>query len=254
MGIEQKMSNAVIFDAVAKQYKEATTPAVDGLNFAIKAGEIYGLLGPNGAGKSTSVMMLCGLITPTAGSIHILGKNVKKEAAEIRKIIGVAPQEIALFPTLTAYENLSYFGKMYGLKNTFLKNKINDLATAFGLVEKMHKPVTTFSGGMKRRLNLMAALLHDPKLLVLDEPTVGVDVQSRTMIMNYLTQLNQSGVTILYSSHLMEEAERFCTRFGFIDEGKMVLEGTNESLKKAYPNCENLEAIFLELTGKHVRD
>lgn len=254
MGIEQKMSSAVIFDAVAKQYKGATTPAVNGLNFDIGIGEIYGLLGPNGAGKSTSVMMLCGLITPTAGSIHILGKNVKTDAAEIRNIIGVAPQEIALFPTLTAQENLAYFGRMYGLKNTFLKNKINELASAFGLTEKMHNSVATFSGGMKRRLNLMAALLHEPKLLVLDEPTVGVDVQSRTMIMNYLTQLNKSGVTILYSSHLMEEAERFCTRFGFIDEGKMVLEGTNESLKKSYPNCANLEALFLELTGKHVRD
>lgn len=118
----------------------------------------------------------------------------------------------------------------------------------------MHKTVATFSGGMKRRLNLMAALLHEPKLLVLDEPTVGVDVQSRTMIMSYLTQLNQSGVTIIYSSHLMEEAERFCTRFGFIDEGKMVLEGTKEVLKSTYPNCANLEAIFLELTGKNVRD
>ncbi len=254
MGIEQKMSSAVIFDTVAKQYKGATTPAVNGLNFEIGVGEIYGLLGPNGAGKSTSVMMLCGLITPTTGTIHILGKNVKNEAAAIRKIIGVAPQEIALFPTLSAQENLVYFGRMYGLKNTFLKNKINELASAFGLTEKMNKSVATFSGGMKRRLNLMAALLHEPKLLVLDEPTVGVDVQSRTMIMNYLTQLNKSGVTILYSSHLMEEAERFCTRFGFIDEGKMVLEGTNESLKKAYPNCANLEALFLELTGKHVRD
>jgi ABC-2 type transport system ATP-binding protein len=254
MGIEEKMSSAVIFDAVVKQYKGTSAPAVNGLNFEIATGEIYGLLGPNGAGKSTSVMMLCGLITPTHGNIHILGKSVKDEAAEIRKMIGVAPQEIALFPTLTAHENLTYFGKMYGLKSAFLKNKINELAIAFGLTEKMHKTVATFSGGMKRRLNLMAALLHEPKLLVLDEPTVGVDVQSRTMIMSYLTQLNQSGVTIIYSSHLMEEAERFCTRFGFIDEGKMVLEGTKEVLKSTYPNCANLEAIFLELTGKNVRD
>lgn len=254
MGNEKEMSNAIAFSKVVKQYKGATTAAVNGLDLSIKTGEIYGLLGPNGAGKSTSVMMLCGLTKPSDGDIQIIGKNVKNEATEIRKMIGVAPQEIALFPTLTGYENLAYFGKMYGLKNTIIKNKINELATAFGLTDKMHKSVATYSGGMKRRLNLMAALLHEPKLLVLDEPTVGVDVQSRTMIIDFLKQLNQSGVTILYSSHLMEEAERFCTRFGFIDEGKLVLEGTTESLKKAYPNCENLEAIFLELTGKHVRD
>lgn len=123
MGIEEKMSSAVIFDAVVKQYKGTSAPAVNGLNFEIATGEIYGLLGPNGAGKSTSVMMLCGLITPTHGNIHILGKSVKDEAAEIRKMIGVAPQEIALFPTLTAHENLTYFGKMYGLKSAFLKTK-----------------------------------------------------------------------------------------------------------------------------------
>jgi ABC-2 type transport system ATP-binding protein len=195
-------------------------------------------------------MMLCGLITPTHGNIHILGKSVKDEAAEIRKMIGVAPQEIALFPTLTAHENLTYFGKMYGLKSAFLKNKINELAIAFGLTEKMHKTVATFSGGMKRRLNLMAALLHEPKLLVLDEPTVGVDVQSRTMIMSYLTQLNQSGVTIIYSSHLMEEAERFCTRFGFIDEGKMVLEGTKRSIEKHVSKLCEFRSYFFRTDRK----
>src|SRR5687768_4397878 len=163
------MSEAIVrMQGVVRQYKGASQPAVSNLSLDIPEGAVYGLLGPNGAGKSTMVMMLCGLMQPDLGSISILGMNVREHGTTIREKIGVAPQEIALFPTLTAYENLFYFGRMYGLKSEAIKKSINSYLEIFGLTDKVHKRVQTFSGGMKRRLNLIAALLHDPTLLILD--------------------------------------------------------------------------------------
>jgi ABC-2 type transport system ATP-binding protein len=248
------MSLAIQFDKVGKTYNGASKPAVKGLSFQINDGEIVGLLGPNGAGKSTSVMMLCGLIKNDEGTITVLGKNTSTESSVIRKMIGVATQEIALFPTLTAKENLEYLGNMYGLSGKKLQQKIDFLLKAFALENKKNERVESFSGGMKRRLNLIAALLHEPKLLILDEPTAGVDVQSRNLIIEFLKDLNKQGVTILYSSHLMEEAEKLCTRFGIIDEGKLIASGTREELLQQNESCKNLEELFLHLTGKSVRE
>ena len=227
---------------VTKCYAAESAAAVDRLEFSIEAGEIYGLLGPNGAGKSTTVAMICGLIQPDSGEII---RHYRK--------LGLAPQEIALFPTLTAHENLHYFGNLYGLHGEGLRQRIDTLLHQFLLQDKAHKQVHTLSGGMKRRVNLMAALLHHPDLLILDEPTAGVDVQSRNLIVEILRSLNESGMTILYSSHLMEEAQRLCSKVGIMDSGKLIEEGEPGQMIAA-SGAQHLEDLFLKLTGKSNRE
>jgi ABC-2 type transport system ATP-binding protein len=244
----------VRIQSLTKQYKGSLKPAVNDLSLQIPAGSVYGLLGPNGAGKSTLVMMLCGLMKANTGSIQVMGMDTNEHGTAIRKRTGVAPQEIALFPTLTATENLLYFGKMYGLKNDGVRKKVDEYLKIFGLQDKSHKRVCTFSGGMKRRLNLIAALLHDPKLLILDEPTSGVDVQSRNILLDFLMELKTKDITIIYSSHFLEEAEKICTQMAIIDEGKLVTEGIPGVLIGDHAECSNLESLFLKLTGKHIRD
>ena len=240
---------------LTKWYKNASEPAIDKLDLQIGKGEIFGLLGPNGAGKTTTISILCGQIQPTSGTITIDGKEQETEKEEIKKIIGVVPQDIALFSKLTAMENLRFFGKMYGLKGKLLDEKINERIKDFGLEEKKNKLINTFSGGMKRRINLIAGLLHNPKILFLDEPTVGIDVQSKTVILEYLKELNASeGTTIVYTSHLMEEAEKLCTDIAILDKGKIIVKGKTSELIKQFPGAGNLEDIFLKLTGKNLRD
>ena len=245
---------AVRLNGLTKQYPHSPKQAVSNLTVEILEGAVFGLLGPNGAGKSTTVMMLCGLMRPDAGSIAIFGLDMMENGADIRKRIGVAPQEIALFPTLTAYENLFYFGRMYGMPASAIREQIKKYLHIFGLTEKKNKIVQTFSGGMKKRLNLIAALLHQPKLIILDEPTAGVDVQSRNMILDFLNELKSEGATIIYSSHVLEEAERICSHLCIIDEGKLITEGTRNTIMNAHDDCRNLEQVFLKLTGKNIRD
>jgi ABC-2 type transport system ATP-binding protein len=237
-----------------KIYKGSKKPAVYDLSFAVQEKDIFGLLGPNGAGKSTTIMALCGLLRIDSGSISVFGMDVGKKGQEVRREIGVAPQEIALFPTLTAYENLSYFGRMYGLDRATIRKRANDFLERFGLAEKANSRVVQFSGGMKRRLNLITALLHSPRLLILDEPTSGVDVQSRKMILDYLLALQSDGVTVIYSSHLLEEAEKVCSRFAILDEGRLIAEGKPADLLAGNGGCGNLEQMFLGLTGRGTRD
>ena len=248
------MEAIVEVSALTKTYRGATTPAVDGLDFIVGEGEIYGLLGPNGAGKSTTLMMLCGLLRRDAGCIRVFGMDIDSHSGEIRKRLGVAPQEIALFPTLTAYENLFYFGRMYGMPGSEIRETLHRTLEEFGLADKARMPVAQFSGGMKRRLNLIAALMHNPRLLILDEPTTGVDVQSRSMILDHLEALKAKGMTIIYSSHLLEEAERVCTRLAVIDEGRLVAEGTLADILAPHDGCANLEQLFLKLTGRGIRN
>ena len=188
------MSSSVVqLQHLTKQYPNSSKPAVSNVTLEITEGSVFGLLGPNGAGKSTTVMILCGLLRPDSGSATVMGLQMPEHGATARKKIGVAPQEIALFPSLTAYENLFYFGRMYGLPSSFIREQINKYLKVFGLTEKAKKPVGTFSGGMKKRLNLIAALLHQPSLVILDEPTAGVDVQSRNMILDFLMDLKAQG-------------------------------------------------------------
>lgn len=246
-------SAAIELKDLIKIYKGAAIPAVNNITLHIPKGSIFGLLGPNGAGKTTTISMMCGLIAPSSGHIQVEQFSVKKQKEEVKKIIGVVPQEIALYPTLTAFENLQYIGNMYGLKGDPLKQKIQNNLITFGLDQVQHKKIDTFSGGMKRRINLIAGILHDPKILFLDEPTVGVDVQSRNVITEHLHLLNKNGMTIIYTSHLMEEAENLCTDIAIIDHGKIITQGKPKELIQQH-HTENLEQLFLKLTGKKLRD
>jgi ABC-2 type transport system ATP-binding protein len=239
---------------LSKKYKDAETYSLDDFSLSINEGQIFGLLGPNGAGKTTLISMLCGLIKPTSGSFSINNLTYAKNSNEIKKIIGVVPQEYALYPTLTARENLMYFGSMYGLKGENLKEKVIESLDFLGLLKFADKRVETFSGGMKRRVNLIAGILHNPKILFLDEPTVGVDVQSKSAIIDYLKQLNKNGTTIIYTSHHLSEAQDFCTDIAIIDRGKLYAQDTPENLIRATQSANNLEDVFISLTGKELRD
>lgn len=249
------MSKPIIhINQLYKKYKEADDFSVNNLNLIIEEKEIFGLLGPNGAGKTTLISMLCGLIKPTSGNFTIDGLSYDKKANTIKKIIGIVPQEYALYPTLTARENLLYFGSMYGLRGKALRSKIDEALDHLGLLKFADKKIETFSGGMKRRVNLIAGILHQPIILFLDEPTVGVDVQSKNVIIEYLKELNKSGTTIIYTSHHLTEAEDFCTKIAIIDGGKIHAEGTPQGLISATPMATNLEEVFILLTGKELRD
>lgn len=238
---------------LVKTYKGSNTPAVNNISFKIESGTIFGLLGPNGAGKTSTISMLCGLIKPSAGEIKIMGISIQTHLEEIKQQIGVVPQEIALYPTLTAFENLQYIGNMYGLKGERLKKIIVEHLEIVGLHTQANKRIETFSGGMKRRINLIAAILHKPQILFLDEPTVGVDVHSRNLITEHLRLINNQGCTIIYTSHLMEEAENLCSDIAIIDKGEIIASGKPKVLISEH-TAVNLEQLFLKLTGKKLRD
>ncbi|MFS4493073.1 ABC transporter ATP-binding protein [Maribacter sp. 2308TA10-17] len=239
---------------LSKKYKGAEFFSVSELDLNIEEKEIFGLLGPNGAGKTTLISMLCSLIQPTSGSFTINGLTFQENKKELKQLIGIVPQEYALYPSLTAFENLSYFGSTYNLKGKILKEKINEHLQTLGLSEFAHKKINTFSGGMKRRINLIASILHEPKVLFLDEPTVGVDVQSKNVIIEHLKQLNAAGTTMIYTSHHLNEAEDFCSRVAIIDSGKIITKGKPKDLVASYDEARNLEDVFLAITGKALRD
>jgi len=239
---------------LSKIYKDAETYSLNDFSLDVKEGQIFGLLGPNGAGKTTLISILCGLVKPTSGSFTIDNLTYAKNTNEIKKIIGVVPQEYALYPTLTARENLLYFGSMYGLKGKNLKEKVSDSLDFLGLLKFADKRIETFSGGMKRRVNLIAGILHNPKVLFLDEPTVGVDVQSKNAIIDYLKTLNSNGTTIIYTSHHLAEAQDFCTDIAILDHGKIYAQGTPMDLIAATENAKDLEDVFIVLTGNELRD
>ncbi len=248
------MPAAIRVQNLFKTYPGADTPAVDGLSLVVEEGRFYGLLGPNGAGKTTTLSILCGLLNADSGEAEVMGHSLPQHIDRVKPLLGVVPQDIALYDTLTARENLAFFGAMYGIKGGALKQRSTELLEEFGLTEKADKAVQTYSGGMKRRVNLMVGLLHGPRILFLDEPTVGIDVQSRAMINAYLQKLNANGTTIIYTSHHMDEAERMCDGIGIIDRGKLIVEGSPKELLSANPDCNSLEDIFLKLTGKQLRD
>ena len=246
--------NIIEIKDLTKVYKGNNEPSVDQLSLNIRENEIFGLLGPNGAGKTTTISILCGLFPPTHGTASIDGHSIRTGREKIKRIIGVVPQEIALYPTLTARENLRFIGQMYGLHGRVLRDRITECLKLVGLEDKAGRLVGKYSGGMKRRINLVAGILHRPKILFLDEPTVGVDVQSRNMIIEYLNFLHQQGTTIIYSSHYLEEAEKLCTRVAIVDDGKVISTGIPKDLVRGISPCANLEDLFLRLTGKDIRD
>jgi ABC-2 type transport system ATP-binding protein len=204
--------------------------AVDGVGFEIAAGECYGLLGPNGAGKTTTISMICGLLDSDAGEVEVAGQALTTTSVAVRGEIGFVPQEIALYPDLSAAENLKLFGRLYGLSGERLQARIDACLDLVGLTDRAGDRVEDYSGGMKRRANLAAGLLHEPRLLVLDEPTVGVDPQSRHALLETVSDLRKEGRAVLYTTHYMEEAERLCDRIGIIDMGRLVAEGTRHEL------------------------
>ena len=218
---------------VTKRFGPIT--ALDDVSLEIAPGEFFGLLGPNGAGKSTLMSLVAGLRAPEAGTITLDGQPVASGASVVRRNLGLVPQTIALFPGLTAEENLRIFGELQGLRGLNLKAALDEAFAAAQLEDRRRSLVKTFSGGMQRRLNLVAALLHRPKLLLCDEATVGVDPQSRNAIFEYLQRLNRSGITIIYSTHYMEEAERLCSRIGIIDHGRILALGTLDDLLTRLP-------------------
>lgn len=239
---------------LSKRYKGSDEAALKDISLDIYPNEIFGLLGPNGAGKTTTISILCGLFKPTSGEVKIDGFDLHHDLDHIKRVIGVVPQDIALYPTLTALENLTFFGNMYGLKGKPLKDLILDRMSVFGLERFAKKKISSFSGGMKRRVNLIAGLLHNPKILFLDEPTAGIDVQSKIVILEFLEKINRDGTTIIYTSHYMEEAENLCTRVSIIDQGKIISTGNPKELVADHPEFKNLENLFLYLTGKGLRD
>ena len=234
--------------------------ALKGIDFAISRGEIFGLIGPNGAGKTTTVNILSAYIKPTSGKALVDGKDVTSSPYEIKEIIGVVPQEIAIYSDLSAQENLRFFGRVYGLSKGSLTERIDYLLELVGLKERRRQPTQRFSGGMKRRLNMAIGLLHQPSLLLLDEPTLGVDPQTREHIFDTILKLRDGGTTILYTTHYLEEVERLCDHIAIIDEGRIVAQGTLEellSLREEAVKVEKprgLEQVFIQLTGKRLRD
>jgi ABC-2 type transport system ATP-binding protein len=237
---------------LSKKYTNSNSLALNNLSVDVYNGEIFGFLGPNGAGKTTFFSILCGLFPQTNGAVNVLGYDLKSELESVKKIIGVVPQDIALYPSLSGRDNLLYIGRMYGVRGAELKQKVNDFLDFFCFDENRNKPVKSYSGGMKRKINLIGGLLHDPDILLLDEPTVGMDVQTRIAIMEYLKQLNkEKKMTIIYTSHYLEQAEHFCDRIAILNKGNILKIGSPKDLILA-ENQSSLEELFLNLTGNKI--
>ena len=230
--------------------------AVEDVSFSIRRQEIFGLLGPNGAGKTTTIRMLSTVLNPDDGEITIGGNSVTSEGNRVRQIIGVCPQELALYPELSATDNLLFFGRMAGLSGRDAKAAASKNLERVGLLDRARDKVDNFSGGMKRRVNLAISLMSRPQLLFLDEPTVGIDPQSRNHIFDTVEALRDEGLTVLYTTHYMEEADRLCDRLAIMDHGQIVVMGTPHDLKSEIgdPAEVTLETVFLELTGRSLRD
>jgi ABC-2 type transport system ATP-binding protein len=226
--------------------------AVKGVSFSVEKGESFSLLGPNGAGKSTTINMITGLYPPTSGSIQITGVDVIKNPKQAQKSIGVVPQEIALYETLSARENLKFWGRMYDLSGNALEKAVDEVLEIIGLTDRAKDKINTFSGGMKRRVNIGAAILHKPDVLIMDEPTVGIDPQSRNHILNTVKSLNQNGMTIIYTSHYMEEVEFLCERIGIIDHGELIACGTLRELRETIGDRSRIIILLDKERSNHL--
>ena len=229
-------------DQLRKAFGELT--AVDGVSFTARPGEIFGLLGPNGAGKTTTIGCISGLLTPTAGRVRVMGHDVVRDGTAARRALGVVPQEIALYDDLSALENLNYWGGAQGLRNPLLRRRIQEVLEITGLQDRAREPVKRFSGGMRRRLNFACGIVHPPTVLLLDEPTVGVDPQSRVRLLDLVRAQAQAGTCVLYTTHYMEEAEPLCDRLAIVDHGNVIAAGTMAELRALLA-----ERDLLRLTG-----
>ncbi|MFA4936460.1 MAG: ABC transporter ATP-binding protein [Candidatus Methanoperedens sp.] len=229
--------------------KYGTIQALKGISFDIKQGEFFGLLGPNGAGKTTTISIMSTILEPDEGNVTIADFNLKNNPTNCKKIIGVVPQEIALYNDLSAYNNLMFWGGLYNIPQSELKTRINETLKLFGLFDRRNDKVKTYSGGMKRRTNIASALLHKPKILFMDEPTVGIDPQSRNLIFEVIEKLHKEGMTIVYTTHYMEEAERLCDLIAIIDNGQIIAHGTFDELKSSNMMREIIVISFVQLSN-----
>ncbi|MGD9739056.1 MAG: ATP-binding cassette domain-containing protein [Bauldia sp.] len=224
------METASVLSATGLRKRFGTIEAVKGISLSIAPGETYGLLGPNGSGKTTTISMICGLLAPDEGEVHVVGMPMTTRTLAPKRHVGLVPQELAIYPDLTARENLLFFGRLYGIAEPELKKRVDEVLKVIGLSDRANDRSGTYSGGMKRRLNIGIGLIHGPTLLVLDEPTVGVDPQSRNAILESIEQLAGVGIAVLYTTHYMEEAQRLCDRVAIIDGGEIKAEGTQQEL------------------------
>ena len=254
--IRRKIMGDIILKTNELTKKYDNKIVVDSLHLEIEKGEIFGLLGPNGAGKSTTMNMICSIVKPSAGSIELFGKKIHKQKKEMVKKIGYIPQELAIHGNLKAWENVELFTSLYGLKGNQLKKAVEEALRYVGLWDKKDVFSKKFSGGMKRRLNIACAIGHNPELLIFDEPTVGIDPQSRNFILEKIKESNKNGATVVYTSHYMEEVEAIGSRIAIMDNGKVIAIGSSSQLKKMVTDKEDitLEEVFLTLTGKKLRD
>jgi ABC-2 type transport system ATP-binding protein len=236
---------------LTKKFEDVT--AVDNLTLEIEKGELFGLLGPNGAGKTTVIKTLCGLLHPTCGSIWVGGTDVRKEAAKVKELIGVCPQDTAAYPFLSGRENVELFGNLHTMPKEKLKKNIEELFEKMSLTEDARRRLGKYSGGMKRRINLIMALVHDPEIAFLDEPTVAMDPQSRIAVWDFIKELKERGKTIILTTHYMEEADELCDRIGIIDHGKLIARGSPKQLKDKF-QAKDLEEVFIELTGRKISE
>ena len=245
------MNKIIEVKNLQKSYKN--NKALNGLNFDLYKGEILGILGPNGAGKSTTINILSTILKKDGGEILYFGKQIEKNEKEIKSKLGIVPQDLAIFEDVSAYKNITFFASLYGLKGKELEDMANYALKFAGLEERKNDKPKTYSGGMKRRLNIACSIAHKPEILILDEPTVGIDPQSRNHILEDLKRLKNEGTTIIYTTHYMEEIEQIADRVIIVDKGKKIEEGTIGELLDKYSE-ENLESLFLDITGKNLRD
>lgn len=246
------MSNdAIVLESFSKTYGDLK--AVDDLTFSIPEGEIFGLLGPNGSGKTTTINCLSGLNNPTSGTLKVGGMEVQKDKIKVREILGICPQETALYPFLSANENVELFAQLYSVPKADMKRRVAYVIEKVGLDADADRKAGKYSGGMKRRVGIAMALVQDPKIVFLDEPTVGMDPQSRRAIWDFIVELKDQGKTILLTTHYMEEAEQLCDEVGIIDHGKLIEIGSPDNLKSKY-NAKDLEDVFIQLTGRRIRE
>lgn len=243
--------SSIAVERLGKKYQDVT--ALDDLTLRVGKGELFGLLGPNGAGKTTTINILCGLVKPTSGTGTVCGYDVQRESAKVKELIGVCTQETAIYPYLTGAENVELFGNLHAMNKAELNSRRNMLLTKMGLSEDAKRRAGKYSGGMKRRLSVIIALISDPQIAFLDEPTVAMDPQSRHAVWDFLKELKREGKTIILTTHQMEEAEELCDRVGIIDRGKLIALGTPKELI-AKNQVNNLEEVFLKLTGRTIRE
>lgn len=247
------MPTIIEINGLCKTYKGNRQPALDHLTLNVDEGDSFGLLGPNGAGKTTLMNIMCGLSKADSGTVSICGLDTVSEIDKIKHLIGVVPQSLALYPMLSAVENLRVFGGIYGMERRKVAERSEELLNTFGLWEHRNKLADKYSGGMKRSLNLIVGLLNSPKILFLDEPTVGIDVQTRRAIIDYLKLINNQGTTLIYTSHYLSEAEELCNNVALIDKGRIICNGNTASLTLQH-SCDSLEELFLKTTGTAINN